>query len=233
MGLIPEHLEPQPIALFRSFERFLRRREDNQTVSIIVDLGAEATRIIVGRGRRIVFIKSIDIGGRKLTEAIAKQLRLEFEEADELRRRVVTESLGPTERSGKANELVLASERGVSTAWAVRDAMRGEIESLARELSLCLRYCAVTFRGLRPKRILLTGGQAGDPAVAELLKEQLKVECEVAQPLRGINVSGADFGGDRRGLLADWAVCTGLALREVRAKDALRESDHGEHRLSA
>ena len=61
MGLTAEHIEAQPVALFRVLERFLRRGADSEAVSVILDLGRAAVRVVVARGRRIVFIKSIDI----------------------------------------------------------------------------------------------------------------------------------------------------------------------------
>jgi len=232
MGLVPQHIDAQPVALFRVFERFLRRQADAQAVSVIVDLGKAATRVVVARGRQIVFVKSVDIGGRKFTEATAKQLNLSYEEADELRIRAAREHL---EGSGSEAKDQRPDQPGGanSLSWAVRDAMRSEVENLGRELALCLRYCAVTFRGLRADRVTLTGGEAYDSAVAGLFKEQLKIECVLGHPLRGIDCSAVDFGSDRRGTLAEWAACTGLAMRNADAKDIGQEADHGEHRLSA
>jgi len=49
------------------------------------------------------------------------------------------------------------------------------------------------------------------------LKRQLTVEIEVAQPLRGFDLSSKrtslNFGGDRRDLLCEWAVAVGLGLK--------------------
>ena len=117
--------------------------------------------------------------------------------------------------------------------WSVFDAVRGQAESLAREINLCLRYCSVTFRGLRPQRVMLTGGEVYDASLVRLLGEQLGLECVVGHPLKGIDVSAVDLGGDRRGMLAEWATCTGLAIRDVDFTTGAREVEHAEHRLSA
>ena len=223
MGLLPEHIEVQPVALFRVFERWLRRRGDEQAVSVIADIGRSATRVVVARGRDIVFIKSIDIGGRKFSESVARQLGLEVVEADELRLKATREH-GEKQRTEGGEE---------NLDWTLHDAIRGEVEALAREISLCLRYCAVTFRGLRPEKISITGGEAYDPSVVKLLNEHMHIECLVGQPLRGMDVSAVDLGGDRRASLVEWSTCAGLAMRNIDFAGGIKEVEHGEHRLSA
>ncbi len=72
MGLAPEHVDAEPVALFRVFEQFLRRQNDGKAVTVVVDVGRSSTRVVVSRGRDIVFIKAIDIAGSRLTEAVAR-----------------------------------------------------------------------------------------------------------------------------------------------------------------
>ena len=44
MGLKSEHIDAEPIALFRGFQRHLRRQADEQAVSVVIDIGLSATR---------------------------------------------------------------------------------------------------------------------------------------------------------------------------------------------
>jgi type IV pilus assembly protein PilM len=229
MGLVPEHLDPEPQAMFRPFERRLRRRADENEITVVVDLGYSSTKVIIGRGRGLILIKKIDIGGKDLAEAVARQLNLPIEEAAELRRQIIDEHAGAEGSSDGES----APGDPNSTSWTIVDAVRGKVEELGREVALCLRYCSVTFRGLRPKRVMLTGGQAYDPAVMKLLGEQLNIECQIAQPLRGIDTSAADLGGDRRGMLAEWNLCAGLAFRSAQYERTARKINHERDRLSA
>jgi type IV pilus assembly protein PilM len=230
MGLRPEHIDAEPVALFRVFERFLRRSADEQIVSVIVEIGHSATRVVVARGKQIVFIKVIDIGGRKFTEVVASHLNLSISEASDIRTRIMQEDVS-TDRKNMPLEAQRQADPN-SLQWTVYDAVRAEVETLAKEISLCLRYCSVTFRGLRCPSVLLTGGEAYDPAVFELLTQQLGVECEVGQPLRGFDISGLELS-NRRGKLAEWAVCAGLGIRGMNIKATFKEGGHGESRLSA
>ncbi|MCK4276908.1 MAG: hypothetical protein KAX78_10370, partial [Phycisphaerae bacterium] len=172
-------------------------------------------------------VKSIDIGGRTLTEAVARQLNLTNSEAHELRMRAPK----PQERTG--DEPGDEQSELSSVDWTIHDAVRGEVENLAREISLCLRYCSVTFRGLHPQRVTLTGGEVYDTLLVRLLGEQVALKCVLGHPLKGIDTSLVDLNWDRRGMLAEWAMCTGLAMRDVNFNGTEREAEHAEHRLSA
>lgn len=228
-GLVPLSIEAEPLALFRGFERFLRRRSDEQAVSVLIDLGRRASRVVISRGRQIVFIKSIDVGGQKFTEAVARQVNISAPEAYELRLRVNSQASPPREAAeGTAPQ---GADRS-AVNWTIRDAVRSEVEALGKEVALCLRYCSVTFRGLRPDRIVVTGGEAYDQAVVELLSEHLGIPCIVGQPLKGVDVSTVNLGADRRAMLAEWAVCAGLAGRYAEIP-TVQEGQDGNRRLSA
>jgi len=229
MGLVPEYIDAEPQAMFRPFERMLRRRADENEISVVVDLGHSSTKVVVGRGRDLVLVKKIDIGGKDLAEAVAGQLNLSVEEASELRLQIIGEHAS-SERDSEGEDQKADPN---STSWTIVDAVRGKVEELGREIALCLRYCSVTFRGLRPRRVMLTGGQAYDPAVMKLLGEQLNIECQIGRPLHGIDTSAADLGGDRRGMLAEWNLCAGLSFRSAQYERSLRKSDHERNQLSA
>lgn len=221
MRLRPAHIEAEPTALFRAYERFLRRAEDNSAVTVLVDIGLSATKVVVARGRTILLIKTIDIAGRKFNESVAEELNMNYAEAASVRMR--TFENGPVEPDG-------ASETKLQ--WSVFDAIREQVEALAREISLCLRYCSVTFRGLRANRITLTGGEAYDQHLGRSLTEYLDCECVIGQPLYGIDVGGVEMNSDRRGELTEWSVATGLALRGLDGKTQ-RGSSYGKALMPA
>ena len=230
MGLYPDHIEAEPVALFRNQLRYLRRQADEEAVSVVIDIGVRGTCVVVARGREPVFVKFIDIGGRRMTEAVARQLNLNYHDARQMRLRAAKiRSRGGDRRGDDHNDTPDRS----SVDWTIRDAIRSEVESLSREIALCLRYCSVTFRGLRPEGVMLMGGQACDPLCVDMIAEQLNMDCSVCQPLRNVESSAADFGEDRRSLMTDWALCTGLALYHADFAQDKRDSHGSQNRLSA
>jgi type IV pilus assembly protein PilM len=226
MKLSPVTLEADPLAVFRAFERFLRREEDEQAARVVVDVGGSGTRVVVAKGKQIVFLKSIDVGGSAMTSAVAQQFNLSLEDAAQFRLRAIRQewarSMGEPPAAGET-----PGDR------SAQDAIRGVLESLAEEIALCLRYCSVTFRGLRLSQVILCGGEAYDPFVSKLLGERLGMPVIVGRPLRGLDTSQVNWDADCRGLFAEWAVCAGLAVRHLSASSMATEVDHGPNRLSA
>jgi Tfp pilus assembly PilM family ATPase len=67
------------------------------------------------------------------------------------------------------------------------------------------------------ERAVFAGGGAYEDILLNVLRRQLTVEIEVAQPLRGFDLSSGrtnlNFDSDRRGFLCEWAVVVGLGLK--------------------
>jgi type IV pilus assembly protein PilM len=218
-GLKPVAIDTIPCALFRSFERSLRRQDDRERTAVFVDVGSCFTTVVFGREGEISFIKQIPIGGQKFAQEVAGKLGLSISEAEMLReafrvkKGLSSQKSGSTEPKSADN----TQKSDAQTRQVMIDAVSAVAEDLAREISLCLRYYTVTFRGKRVERAAFAGGGAYEDILLNVLRRQLAVEIEVAQPLRGFDLSNerasVNFDGDRRGLLCEWAVAVGLSLK--------------------
>ncbi len=226
MKVRPVAIDAEPGGLFRSSERFLRRYADRDAATVLVSVNAEHTSVLVARGRQTAFIKYIAFGGRQLNEAVAETLGMDIGKAARLRREGAESAspAGPDAGSALSGREVLAK---------IREAVRRAVEDLGRELNLCLRYCAVTFRGLRPDRVDLLGDEAHDGCLRELLGGTLNVDCRAGEPLKGIDLSGAALTFDKRESFSEWALAVGLALKCLPAYLRARERVDARDRLSA
>jgi type IV pilus assembly protein PilM len=214
-GLTVDALDFGPVALFRTIERFVRRKEDEHEVHVLVDVGEKGSRVVVGRGREINFFKSSDIGGDRFNEAVARRLEITMTEARELRRRQLL-SMPAVESQDKVAE---SPDR---VRQAVLDATRGAMEELAQEVGLCLRYCSVTFRGQRPARVRLCGSEAADAGLRAAMQSVLALPAEVARPLYSVH-HDAMPQSERGGTMSSWTMAMGLALRRCRGPFAPRD----------
>lgn len=201
-GLDLVSLDAQPAAMFRAFERYLGRREDEGVVGAYADIGAHTT-LVISRGRDLVFVKTIPIGGAVFSRAVAECLDLAPAEAEALRRRAGRQPRGEPPAADASD--------GVSRA--VADALRPHLEDLANAIGLCLRYYAVTFRGPRPEAITFVGGEAHDPTVPAALASRLGLEARIGDPLRGVRTDHLGHALDRRGIRAEWATAFGLSVK--------------------
>ena len=218
-GLKPVGLDTIPCALFRSFERSLRRQEDWNCTSVFVDVGSCFTTVVFGRGGQISFVKQIPIGGDDFIQEAATKLGISTGETEMLREslRVEEEALVSAQTQTLRNPSDSGQKLDTSTRQMIVNAISAVAEDLAREISLCLRYYTVTFRGKRVQQASFAGGGAYENILLDVLRGQLTVEIEIAQPLRGFDLSSENasinFDNDRRGLLCEWAVAVGLSLK--------------------
>ena len=218
-GLTPVAIDTIPCALFRSFERSLRRQEDRDRTAVFVDVGSYFTTVVFGRGGEISFIKQIQIGGQKFTHAIATKLGINVSEAEFLQEslRMDPELLSLKTDNSEQVPAKNGHKIDMSTRQAMIDAVSTIAEDLVREISLCLRYYTVTFRGKRVERAVFAGVGACEDILLNILKRRLAIEIELAQPLRGFDLTSgkinANFKSDERGLFCEWAVAAGLSLK--------------------
>ncbi|MHC4394066.1 MAG: pilus assembly protein PilM [Planctomycetota bacterium] len=215
IGLRPAAIDTIPCALFRGFEKSLKRQDDMDRTVVFIDVGSRFTTVVFGRGCEISFVKQIPIGGEKFNRQIATKLGISIGEAQRLRDTLRMEKAMNSEKGpGDADpNLKGQSSLDVSTRQVMVDAVGAVSEELAREISLCFRYYTVTFRGKRVERAIIAGGGACENILLTVLKRQLTVEIEVAQPFRGIDMKNVNFDSDRRGLLCEWAVAVGIGLK--------------------
>jgi type IV pilus assembly protein PilM len=82
------------------------------------------------------------------------------------------------------------------------------VEKLAAEVSLCIRYHNVTFRGQTLKRLVLGGGEAS-PALLDVFSSRLDMKCDLGDPWR--TFEPVAIAGRR----CQWDVAVGLALRSA------------------
>lgn len=194
-----ESLDAEPCALFRGWA-FFAPPDEREELQVLVEVGLRRTQVVIGRENMISFIKTIETGGLALHAAVSRKLGISLEEARALRRRV-------------AEELSERSPRD-SVRRAVIDAGRSTLADLARDVSLCLRYHAVTFRGQRPHRVRLLGGEAFDPQLQAALSAALALPVQVGRISAELDTSTMS-PADLRGGLSDWAVALGLALKRL------------------
>ena len=208
-GLKPVGIDAAPCALFRCFRGSLRRQEDQQLVSVFIEVGGLFTTVIISRGQQISFVKQIPIAGRHLNQQVASKLNVGYEEAIVLRSKL---------RNGSSDSI------DISTRQAVVDAMSHVIEELAKEISLCFKYYAVTFRGNRPSEAVFAGTEAYESTLIDTLKSRLDIEVKIAQPFRGFDLTGTNLASDMDHCFCEWAVAVGLGVKGWELPDEGRQN---------
>lgn len=196
LGLRPVGIDAAPCALFRSFERVMRRQEDRERTIMFLDLGHRYTTVVLGRTGEICFVKQMTFGAARFAEDIAAKLSIPVADAQALRRTMASpDAIDPTTRR------------------LVADALHATAEQLAAEIALCLRYYTVTFRGKRVERAIVAGGGIAEQTLLNVMRHHLAIEADVAEPFRGFDLGQIGTRIEDLGMTADFALAVGLTLK--------------------
>lgn len=203
VGFESAGIDAAPLAMFRPFERYLRRAEDREQVNVFVDVGWSGTRIVISRGDRVVFARTLGVGGAAFNRLVAGRLSLGLDEAAEVRGRIDAMHASSEQPASALDQSTMESvDAAVQPAW----------QKLGKEIGLCLRYYAVTFRGARAEGITVVGGESMNERRLDVLSEVTGLNCRVGFPLR--NVANTDMlpGSPEGRPLAEWATVAGLSM---------------------
>jgi len=195
MGLTVTALEPGPQAFFRPYTRFLERAADAEKANAFVDVGARGSCIMIARGSDLAFLKMCPVGGETFDRAVAEALNVPRDQAAGLRRRVLA-------ADGAADP----------QAEAVQAAVGPAVDQLGKEVGLCLRYYAVTFRGERPEQLTAGGSEMAYSGISERLAAATQLSVRVGDALRGVTADGVFTAEEMARGLPEWTVAIGLAL---------------------
>lgn len=214
-GLRPVAVEAPFTAVVRALSRKVRREADRSIVRALVEIGCSGSSVLITRGDQIALCKPIHIGGAHLNRAVAEHLQMEEAAAAELRAARVTAAVsGQTIRDHAADR-------------AVYEAVRPLMGDLVKEVTLCLRYYGVTFRGNPPETITLTGGDGLEPHLGEMLHKSCKIAVNTDDPSGTMTslIGGVHTSLNRTpGPTGCWTVATGLSLRGLGRRAIRREA---------
>lgn len=192
-GLQPIALEPESVAVVRSLIK-----SDNKP-TIIVDLGATGTNFVVFSAGAIRFTSHIRISGQLLRDAIAKDLKVNKKEAQQLKFKI---GLDETKEKGK-----------------VYRALKPVIDDLIKQISEYIDfYHDNTAHVHAPKKkieqVLLCGGDSLLINLPSYLEQELKIPVEVASPLKNILTAGTKSKTFSKRDALTYNTAIGLALNE-------------------
>jgi type IV pilus assembly protein PilM len=185
-------LETETLALIRSLVG------KDRSTTMLVDIGAARTNIIIVENGIPYVTRSVDMGGIALTKAMAKALSMDVKAAEEMKTDIKSvSSIYPGDGMPKIFEATMApmvTELQYSMNLYTGQAADGEDKSV--------------------EKIILTGGTSALPALADYFSEQLGMKAYVGDPWARVA-----YPGELRPVLDEigmrFSVAIGLAMSEM------------------
>ncbi|MFN3985795.1 MAG: pilus assembly protein PilM [Rhodocyclaceae bacterium] len=175
-------------AAFELVSRQLPAAAKDKIVAL-VDIGATGTSVTILRNGRQLYSREQPLGGNQLTQDIARQYGMSADEA---------------EAAKMSGELPEDYER---------DLLRPFLDSVALEISRALQFFFTSTQYNEVHHIVLAGGCAVIPGLAEVVKGRTQVETTVANPFAGMALSSKVRPKSLLAVAPALMVACGLALR--------------------
>jgi type IV pilus assembly protein PilM len=191
-GLIPHVVDVEAFALENACRLMTHQMVDggHERTIAIVDFGASTTTFSVLGNLRIIYTRDFAFGGQQLTEEIMRTYGLSMEEA------------------GRAKK-----EGGLPSNFQP-EVLDPFIDDMTQQVSRSLQFYLASGGGrAQPEQILICGGCANIPGVADVIASRVGIPAERGDPLGQMKISSkAKAQGVNRDATALLIAC-GLALR--------------------
>ena len=198
-GLQVEGVELAPAAIINAFRY---NYPEIQTSTLILEVGARSTHIIMVEGTKI-FCRIVPLGGASVTQAIATDLQESFAGAETLKK-----AKGFVHPGGS-----YADPPDEITA-RISKLSRGVITRLHTEVERSITFYRSQQGGSRPAQVLLAGGGAGLGLIDFFFREKLKIPVQHFQPFRRLAVEGGIPMEVQKGF-PGWACFVGTAIQTL------------------
>ena len=199
-GLGTAEVDASPMALYNALRYNYPELEGT---TLLIDIGAKTCNLIYLEGKRM-FTRSVAVGGASITSAIAKEYSVSFSEAESQK----------CSNGLVALNTVHTSELNESTA-ALATVIRNAVGKLPAEIARTTNYFRSQHGGKAPTQVLLAGGGANLPYIADFFQEKLRMPVEFFNPLRQVSV-GKGIDVDQVAAQAhQLGELVGLALRGI------------------
>ena len=185
-----EAIDVEAFALLRAVAPQVAHADDERTAVVALALGHDRTTLAISDGKVCDFTRVLEWGGGRLDTAIARELGVTSEEAAEVKLDLSLNSDDP------------ATAR-------VRNTVKHELTTLARELVASLQFYQAQPDSLALSEILVTGGTTPMPGFVEELERLVRARVRPADPLSAVQ---ADANFSARNDLASLTIAIGLGV---------------------
>ena len=174
-GVKPMDITISPVGQYESFAHSCTGSAEG--VTLVVAVGAAFTDLVFAQGGKFYFARTVQMGGRMFTDAIAKELGTDFQEAEEVKQ-------SATISVSKADNPSEDTER-------VSNALRGPADQLVSNIESSILFCRAQTKmvDMKVSKIHLSGGGGMLNGLDEYMASHLELPVSRVDPLEALEVS--------------------------------------------
>lgn len=193
-------VEIAPIALFNAAKATQCR--DDECV-LLLNIGGRGSNLMIADHNR-VFIRSIPIAGDAITQQVAKEFSIGFEEAEDLKQRHGFVALGGAYEEPESE-----------VAATISKIARNVMTRLHGEVSRSINVWRASHGGNAPTRVLLSGGGSTMLYITDFFQEKLRLPVEYLNTFGAITIADNVDKESLQLIAPMFQELIGLSLRSV------------------
>lgn len=171
-GVSADDIYPGTVALFNAFRGSCHGEIED--ASILLNVGADSSDMVLQSQGRFFFARNLTNGGNAFSEALLDEFQISFEEAENLK--LQKGKILPADFDDE--------EKKMTEEVRTSDALSNAADGIANAIQTSLMYCRAQLKlaDVKPQKILLCGGGALIPGLAEYLGSRLRLEVQPLDP---------------------------------------------------
>ena len=177
----------------------------------VLDIGANTTELAIGRGGLIMAVRTIFLAGNNLTVTLQRELDVPLAAAEAFKKKY---GLLARVKRNKDSILEIHDDKPENKlAVKIAGLLAARVDQISAEIKRTLAYYAEQIPGpdMRIAKVVLTGGSADLPGLAEYLGGELGVPVEILRPLEKFDLRR--FVGNSKAGGPCFATAAGLSMR--------------------
>ena len=198
----PDTVDLEPFALQRAMSLCVNPEILSKTFALI-NLGAASSSINIFKAQELRHNRTISVAGNSFTKAIGQSLNLSFEEAEKIKKEKGVIRLGDD------------ATPVAPTTMRIFNVVVPVLHDLITEVQRSFDYYRSRYQNETVDVVILSGGTALFKNIDVFMANELGVECQIANPLKGIDVQNVQGVSTKEleELAPSAMVVMGLALR--------------------
>ncbi len=198
LGLELQLVDVAPVA---SYNAARANHIGDDECAMVLNIGARSTNLLFADRERF-FCRTIPIAGHTITQQIAKEFQINFEEAEELKRRHGFVALGGAYEEPESE-----------VATAVSKIVRTVMARLHGEINRSINVYRSQHKGKRPTALYLTGGSSIMAYTDQFFAEKLRMNVSYLNPFGIVSLAENVDSGNLQEKAHMFSEVIGLALR--------------------
>lgn len=182
------------IALSNVFEEIYQDEiEEYNQGTLLIDFGAQSTKIVVFKRGGPIFTKELPIGGGLITEEIQRQMGVSYEEAEDLK-------TSPDERGNLPQEIL--------------NIINAQVDQQVTEVRKNINFYVTQGSAEKVEHCFVTGGSSLLPGLIEKLSATSGLDVKRMDVFESIKIDERKYDQDMEELAAISPIVIGLAMRK-------------------